>query len=80
MNVVLENSALEIAHMFMHQFTEAFNCAYARESCVDQDVIEPKTFFINNTVTNSRVANRFKKLKMPLMPSIKQSWEKPKPN
>lgn len=59
MIVVLENSALEIAHMFMHQFTEAFDSAYARESCVDQHVIEPKTLFINNTVTNSRVANRF---------------------
>jgi hypothetical protein len=72
-NVVLENSALEIAHMFMHQFTEVFDSAYVRESCVDHHVIEPKTFFINNIVTNSRVANRFQKLKMPLTPSIKQS-------
>lgn len=55
-----------------------FNSAYTRESCVDPDVIEPKTFFIDNTNTNSRVANRFQKLKLAINAFNKTKLGKPK--
>ena len=63
-DIVLENSSLENAHVFMHQFTEPFDNGYVRESCVDPEVIKPESFFIDDNITNTRVASRFQKLKL----------------
>jgi len=63
-DIVLENSALETAHVFMHQYTEGFHNGYVRENCVDPDVVKPEAYFIDDNVTNSRVASRVQKLKL----------------
>ena len=63
-DIVLENTSSDTAHVFMHQFTEAFDNAYVRENCVDQEIIKPESFFIDDNVSNTRVASRFQKLKL----------------
>ena len=63
-DVVLVNSAMENAHVFMHQFSESFDATYAKETCVDPHIIQPETFFIDNNVANSKVASRFQKLRL----------------
>ena len=34
-DVILENSTVHNAHMFMHQFSEPFDPLYAKETCVE---------------------------------------------
>lgn len=34
MDVILENSTLKSAHIFMHQFVNVFDGAHAKESCI----------------------------------------------
>lgn len=41
MDIILENSMLENAHVFMDFFIKDFDNAYMREICVDKDVIKP---------------------------------------
>ena len=48
-DVILKNSAVQNAHMFMHQFTEPFDALYAKESFVKPDVIKPETIFIDGS-------------------------------
>ena len=62
-DVILENSAVQNAHMFMHQFTESFDTIYAKETCVEPETIKPEAIFIDGNVTNTKVASRFTKLK-----------------
>jgi hypothetical protein len=61
--VMLQNSSNENVHMFMHQFSEPFDVAYAKETCVEPDIIKPEAIFIDNSVVNTKVASRFLKLK-----------------
>ena len=62
-DVILENSAVQNAHMFMHQFAEPFDALYANESCVEPEVIKPETIFIDASTSNTKVSSRFTKLK-----------------
>ena len=62
-DVILENSAVQNAHMFMHQFTESFDTIYAKETCVKPETIKPEAIFIDGNVTSTKVASRFTKLK-----------------
>src|SRR6202022_2878356 len=62
-DVILENSAVQNAHMFMHQFTESFDTIYAKETCVEPETIKPEAIFIDGNVTSTKVASRFTKLK-----------------
>ena len=62
-DVVLENSALQNAHIFLHQFVEPFDAIYAKETCVEPDVVKPASIFIDESVSNTKVASRFVKLK-----------------
>ena len=32
---------------------------YAKESCMDHEIMEPKSFFIDKNASNSKVANMF---------------------
>lgn len=73
-DVVIKNSTLESAHIFMHHFANVFNGAHAKESCINYDIVKPKSFFIDNIVTNSKEAIKFQELNLPLMPSMKQIW------
>ena len=63
-DVVLENAAVQNVHMFMHQFSEPFDAAYAKESCVEPEVVKPESIFIDESVANTKVASRFQKLKL----------------
>ena len=63
MDVILENSAMQNVHMFMHQFSESFNPMYAKETCVEPETIKPEAIFIDGNVTNTKVASMFTKLK-----------------
>ena len=62
-DVILENTAVQNAHMFMHQFVEPFDTTYAKETCVEPDVIKPKFIFIDGSTSNTKVSSRFTKLK-----------------
>ena len=62
-DVILENSAVQNVHMFMHQFVEPFDPLYAKETCVEPETIKPEAIFIDGNVTNTKVASRFTKLK-----------------
>ena len=46
-DVILENSTMQTAHMFMHQFSEPFDPLYVKDSCVEPDVIKPESIFID---------------------------------
>ena len=77
-DVILENSAVQIAHMFMHQFSEPFDPLYAKETCVEPETIKPEAMFIDGSVTNTKVASRFTKLKHSIMVLNKALQSKPK--
>jgi hypothetical protein len=62
-DVILENSAMQNVHMFMHQFSEPFDTAHAKETCVEPDTLKPEAIFIDASVSNTKVASRFTKLK-----------------
>jgi hypothetical protein len=79
LDIVLENSALQITHLFMHQFSEPFNAEYAKKSCVEPDVIKPESIFIDASVSNTKVASRFTKLKHAITLLNKALQSKPKP-
>ena len=79
-DIVLENSSLENAHVFMHQFTEAFDNGYVRDNCVDPDVVKPETFFLDDNITNSRVASRIQKMKLAINALNKTKQGKAKSN
>jgi hypothetical protein len=78
-DVVLENSSLQIAHLFFHQFSEPFDAEHAKESCVEPEVIKPESIFIDASVSNTKVASRFTKLKHALTLLNKALQSKPKP-
>ncbi len=77
-DVVLENSAVQNAHMFMHQIVEPFDAVQAKESCVEPEVIKPETIFIDTSVSNTKVASRFTKLKQAITVLNKALQNKPK--
>jgi hypothetical protein len=78
-NVILENTANENVHMFMHQFTEPFDPDYAKNTCIEPETIKPETIFIDNNVANTKVASRFTKLKNAIKVANKALQAKPKP-
>lgn len=57
------NFAVHNVHMFMHQFVQPFDHVYAKESCVEPRTIKRESIFINNNISNAKVASRFTKLK-----------------
>lgn len=63
-DIVLENVALDSVHVFMHQYTEGFDNAYVRETCVDADIFKPKKYFLDDNIANIRVASKVQKLKL----------------
>lgn len=63
MDVVLENSAVQSAHMFMGQNSEPFDSQYAKETCIEPGEIKPEAIFIDGSVLNTKVASRFTKLR-----------------
>lgn len=77
-DVVLENSAVQNAHMFMHQFVEPFDAVHAKESCVEPETIKPETIFIDTSVSNTKVASRFTKLKQAITVLNKANQSKPR--
>ena len=77
-DVILENSAVQNVHMFMHQFSEAFDPLYAKETCVEPETIKPEAIFIDGSVTNTKVASRFTKLKHAITVLNKALQSKPK--
>ena len=62
-DVILENTNVQNAHMFMHQFAEPFDATYVKETCVEPDVIKPESIFIDGSTSNTKVSSRFTKLK-----------------
>ena len=78
-DVILENSAVQNAHMFMHQFSEPFDPVYAKESCAQPDVIKPEAIFVDGNVANTKVAARYTKLKQAVTMANKAIQSKPKP-
>lgn len=62
-DVVLENSAVQNAHLFLHQVLEPFDALFAKEKCADPDVVKPDSIFLDASVSNTKVASRFIKLK-----------------
>lgn len=78
-DVVLENTAVQNVHMFMHQFVEPFDALYAKESCAEPDAIKPEAIFIDGSVSNTKVASRFIKLKQAVTVLNKAIQNKPKP-
>ena len=62
-DVILENSSLENAHIFMHEQAEPFDPVYVKESCAEPDIVKPDTIFIDAIISNTKVATRFTKLK-----------------
>ena len=79
MDVVLDNSAVQNAHMFMGQFSEPFDSQYAKETCIEPEEIKPESIFIDGSVLNTKVANRFTKLKHVITVLNKALQSKPKP-
>ena len=77
-DVILENSAVQNVHMFMHQFTEAFDPLYANETCVEPETIKPEAIFIDGSTSNTKVASRFTKLKQAITVLSKALQNKPK--
>ena len=77
-DVVLENAAVQHAHIFMHQITEPFDATHAKETCVEPEVIKPETIFIDTSVSNTKVASRFTKLKQAITLLNKAIQSRPK--
>lgn len=63
-DVVLENSAVQNVHMFMHEIAEPFDPEHVKETCIDPDVIKPESIFIDASISGTKVASRFTKLKI----------------
>ena len=63
-DVVLENSAIQNVHMFMHEIAEHFDPEHVKETCIDPDVIKPESIFIDASISGTKVASRFTKLKI----------------
>ena len=78
-DVILENSAVQNVHIFMHQFSEPYDALYAKESCVEPDSIKLEAIFIDASVSNTKVASRFTKLKQAITILNKTLQSKPKP-
>ncbi len=78
-DVILENSAVQNAHMFMHQFSEPFDPLYAKESCAEPEVIKPEAIFVDGNVANTKVAARYTKLRQSVTVANKAIQSKPKP-
>ena len=64
--------------MFMHHFFEPFDPLYTKESCVEPRVIKRETIFIGGNGTNTKVANKFTKLKQKITVVYKAQLSKPK--
>lgn len=79
MDVVLENSAVQSAHMFMGQNSEPFDSQYAKETCIEPGEIKPEAIFIDGSVLNTKVASRFTKLRHAITVLNKALQSKPKP-
>jgi hypothetical protein len=62
-DVILENSTLQNTHMFMHQVSQPFDPDFAKETCIEPERIKPEAIFIDASVSNTKVASRFTKLK-----------------
>lgn len=77
-DVILENSALQNVHMFMHQIQQPFDAQYVKESCIEPDAIKPEAIFIDGSVSNTKVASRFVKLKHAVTVLNKALQSKPK--
>jgi len=63
-DVVLENSAVQSAHMFMHEIAEPFDPDHVKETCIDPDIIKPESIFIDASISVTKIASRFTKLKI----------------
>ena len=77
-DVILENSANENVHMFMHQFVEPFDPDYAKDTCIEPKTIKPEDIFIDGNVTNTRVASTFTKLENAITVANKALQAQPK--
>ena len=77
-DVILENSAVQNVHMFMHQFSEPFDALYAKDTCVEPETIKPEAIFIDGSTSNIKVASRFTKLKHAITVLNKALQSKPK--
>jgi hypothetical protein len=64
--------------MFMHQFVEPFDLDYAKDTCIEPKTLKPKAIFIYGSVSNSKVASRFTKLKNAITVANKALQTKPK--
>ena len=78
MDVILKNSAVQNVHMFMHQFFEPFNPVYAKETCVEPKTMKLEAIFKDGSVSNTKVASRFTKLKHAITVLNKVIQSKPK--
>lgn len=77
-DVILENSAVQNAHKTMHLFSEPFNAMYAKDNCVEHEVIKPESIFIDASTSNIKVASKFTKLKQAITVLNKALQSKPK--
>ena len=77
-DAILENSAVQNVHMLMHQFSKAFDPLYAKDTCVEPKTIKPEAIFIDGSVSNTKVASRFTKLKHAITVLNKALQSKPK--
>lgn len=63
-DIVLGNSSLNTAHIFMYQYIEGFHNACMRENNVDMDIIKLELFLLDENITNTYEAARIQKLKL----------------
>ena len=66
-DVVLENSAVQNVHMFMHEIAEPFDPEHVKETCIDPDVIKPESIFIDASISGTKVAAGLRNSKLQSM-------------
>lgn len=77
-DIVFKNSSLDTTHALTHHHMDGFHNAYLGENCMDMDIIKLESFFLDENVTNTRVATRIQKLKLPIKALNKSKMVKAK--
>jgi hypothetical protein len=78
-DIILENSSQQLAHVFMKDVAQPFDPAYLREQCAEPEVIKPEAIFVDQATSITKIATRFTKLKQAINAINKEAQSKSKP-
>ena len=77
-DIILESSSQQTAHVFMKDVAQLFDPAYLREQCAEPEVIKPESIFVDQATSITKIATRFTKLRQAINAINKEAQSKSK--